>query len=306
MLFGNDKIKKIHQSLIKQAASYLDWLEVVYLYNEKQIKNILDLKIHKKEEVIESINDENKEEENIYDKIKKVEVSKEIKESLEWEYPYILSSKIPSKTSVTKIKEMWQENETQIMQKNEIHQWEKPKFINEDIKITNAEKGTLIHLCIKNLNEKEEYTFDKVKKLVQNLEEKQIITAKEAKVISIDKIYAFTKSKIWQQMKNAKKIMKEEPFYYLIPAEDIYKEKIDEKILVQGIIDLYYIDKEGKITLVDYKTDYVENSNEQKLIDKYKKQLEIYKKAIENFEKQKVENIYIYSTYLEKEIKVNL
>ena len=33
--------------------------------------------------------------------------------------------------------------------------------------------------------------------------------------------------------------------------------------------DLYYIDKSDKLILVDYKTDYVSNNNEQELIDKY-------------------------------------
>ena len=42
---------------------------------------------------------------------------------------------------------------------------------------------------------------------------------------------------------------------------------------------MYYINKENNIILVDYKTDFVKDENE--LIKKYKKQLEIYKKALE-------------------------
>ena len=51
-------------------------------------------------------------------------------------------------------------------------------------------------------------------------------------------------------------------------------------ILVQGIIDLYYIDKNGNLILVDYKTDYVPDGNLSKLEEKYKIQLELYKKRI--------------------------
>ena len=48
----------------------------------------------------------------------------------------------------------------------------------------------------------------------------------------------------------------------------------------------------------------MEKGKEKELILKYKTQLEIYKRAIEESTNKKVENIYIYSTYLEKEIEV--
>ena len=73
-------------------------------------------------------------------------------------------------------------------------------------------------------------------------------------------------------------------------------------MLVQGIIDLYYINKENELILVDYKTDFLQS--EQELIDKYKIQLELYKKALEEALGKKVCHIYIYSTYLGKEIEI--
>ena len=180
-----------------------------------------------------------------------------------------------------------------------------PKFLqtDEDIKITNAEKGTLIHLCMQKLDlSKNTYTLDDVKELVTMLEAKKIITQKEAEVININKVYQFTKSKIWNELMQAKEIQREKPFYINIPAKEIYNEDIEEEILVQGIIDLYYIDKDGKLILVDYKTDYVANREEQVLIDKYKTQLELYKRALEGALEKKVDKMYIYSTYLDKEI----
>ena len=71
---------------------------------------------------------------------------------------------------------------------------------------------------------------------------------------------------------------------------------------MQGIIDLYYINKEDELILVDYKTDYIKNDIE--LIGKYKIQLELYKKALEGALNKKVDRVYIYSTCLNKEIEV--
>ena len=105
-------------------------------------------------------------------------------------------------------------------------------------------------------------------------------------------------------MKSAKKIYKEQPFYINIPANFIYEEDINEKILVQGIIDLFYITQDDRIILVDYKTDYVPEGKEEQLKEKYQKQLELYRMAIEGMMKKKVDNIYIYSTFLEKTVKI--
>ena len=83
----------------------------------------------------------------------------------------------------------------------------------------------------------------------------------------------------------------------------IYKVlEIEDTILVQGIIDLYFIDKDDKLVLVDYKTDYVPEKNEQYLIEKYERQLKLYSRAIEEALNRKVNEIYIYSTYLDREI----
>ena len=77
---------------------------------------------------------------------------------------------------------------------------------------------------------------------------------------------------------------------------------VNENVLVQGIIDLFFIDKDGKVILVDYKTDYVQNENE--LIEKYSQQLSLYKKAIEKSLNVRVDKVVIYSIYMQKEIEI--
>ena len=154
------------------------------------------------------------------------------------------------------------------------------------------------------LNFKEEYNLEKISELIQKLKNKEIITEKEAKAINMSKILNFTKSDIAKELKEAKEIYKEKPFYINVPAREIYKENCEENILVQGIIDLYYIDKDDNLKLLDYKTDYVEPGNEQELVKKYSKQLELYKEALEEALNKKVEKVYIYSVYLEKTIEI--
>ena len=112
----------------------------------------------------------------------------------------------------------------------------------------------------------------------------------------------YCKISFFKKIQTAKQIYKEVPFYTYINTKEIYNTKNEENILVQGIIDLYYITNEDEIILVDYKTDYVKN--EEELIEKYKIQLEIYRKALEESLNKKIKETYIYSIYLNKAIKI--
>ena len=97
-------------------------------------------------------------------------------------------------------------------------------------------------------------------------------------------------------------------------CENIYKktdsdqEKEEQKrirheedlTLIQGIIDVFWIEKDG-IVLLDYKTDRVQQAKE--LIDRYETQLKLYADALERVfgaRKLKVKEILIYSFFLEQ------
>ena len=117
------------------------------------------------------------------------------------------------------------------------------------------------------------------------------------------KVYSFTNSNFYRELQKCEKIEKEKAVCIKLMANSIFSEAENETILVQGIIDLFAI-KNDEIILVDYKTDFVEKENDLKI--KYKKQLELYKKALEEAFNKKVKKVYIYSTYLEKEIECDL
>lgn len=310
---------KINPILVKKYKSYLDWILLVYLYEQSNTEDLLELNRVEPSSVLENKKqdiEQEKTSQNIIEmlnkKANKNDVN-QVRNQIEYEYPNKLAIDIPTKSSVTKIKQMKQKQlgvdfesmENEVEQEKSIT-FEKPKFLQEEkeTKITSAQKGTLTHLCLQRLNPKEEYDFDKIKSLIQNLEMNQIITEKESEAINVYKILQFTKSEIWNQLKNAKEYYQEKPFYINVPAKQIYDEDIKENILVQGIIDLYFVNESGQVVLVDYKTDYVENGNEFELVEKYKNQLDLYKQALENALDLKVDRVYIYSVYLDKEIEI--
>ena len=289
----NDKINHL---VLKKYLSYLEWIELVYL-NHQDIENQITLnKIAKKDVLKAEENQEEQEKKNI-ELPEKIDYEK-INEILNWQYKYKEMTNIQSKMSVTKIKEL-KNNETQKQQHIEI----KPKFMLDKTKVSSAERGTIIHLILQKLDFTKEYSKEELAQFVNNLCTKNIITQIQKDSIDIEKIYQIINTQFIKNLKNAKEIKKETPFYTYINTKEIYNTQNSENILVQGIIDLYYINQQNEVILVDYKTDYVEGSGEE-LIDKYKVQLEIYKKALEESLKEKVKHVYIYSIYLNKEIEI--
>ena len=316
------KYDKLNPIILKKYKSYLDWIKLVYVYYQEEMEKLAIIKIYNKDEVFKMCDSKDDAEdidmkdtmaEQIMKKMSEFKIDKEeqkkISKLLEYEYKYQNATTIPTKTSVTEIKEKmypvqnFPEKKEDVVE-NEIRM---PLFLqkDEDTKITNAQKGTLIHLCMQKLDlNKMNYTYEDVKELVNELEIKKIITSKEAETININKIYRFTKSKIWNEMIEAKEVQREKPFYINIPAKEIYKDDLEENVLVQGVIDLYYISSDGELVLVDFKTDYVENRDEKILIDKYKVQLDLYKRALSQALNRNVDRVYIYSTYLDSDILI--
>jgi len=312
---------KINPILLKKCKSYLDWILLNYSYDLEEFNNLAKIEILVKSDIT---NDKKETENDEKDVVKELEKSEEkqeelnkIKETIEYKYEHIVSTVTPTKTSVSEIKRKYQEDEnnegtatnsllTPETEENNETNLPKPKFLNKDEekKITPAQKGTLMHLCLQKLEPSIEYTLENLQEMIEKMQRSGIINKKEADSINKNKIIQFTKSEIWQELKTAQKIYKEKPFYIEIPASEIEKENEKDMVLVQGIIDLFYINEKGELVLVDYKTDFVAEGEEKKLIEKYKKQLELYKLALEKSLNMKVFKVYIYSVYLGKTLEM--
>ena len=301
---------KLDAKLMKKANSYLDWIMYVYLFNQGRtiilkgesykLSDIITLNVSNKKDLLKTLaKEEVVEQIDLKEKIGQILKNKSdeenkkseqaLKELLEWKYDYIVDTTLPTKSSVTKIKQEKIKLE-EILKGIESEEVEykksyTPKFMQEDKKISNAEKGTLVHLCIQRLDERKDYELKDIQNMILNLVEKEIITKNEADAIDVNLIYQYTKSQLFEELRQAKEVHKEQPFYINIPAKDVVSEAENSKknILVQGIIDLYYIDKNDNLVLIDFKTDYISNepNAKEKILEKYKVQLEIYKKALE-------------------------
>lgn len=97
------------------------------------------------------------------------------------------------------------------------------------------------------------------------------------------------------------------PFNIEVSPEEIFPddglEYSEEKILIQGIIDLYFLEGD-KLVLLDYKTDYVDKNNIDHIISRYRTQIKYYEKALEIALKRNVDEIYIYLFHIGEAVQL--
>jgi ATP-dependent helicase/nuclease subunit A len=131
------------------------------------------------------------------------------------------------------------------------------------------------------------------------------IPGEEDALVRNESVLTFLKDPIARRMTEAQKkgvLYREQPFVLSLQASDVWKEAPEsEKVLVQGVIDVYF-EEDGGYVLLDYKTD--SKVDEAELIKRYKAQLDYYGKALERLEGKPVKEVLIYSFYLKKTIRL--
>ena len=111
-------------------------------------------------------------------------------------------------------------------------------------------------------------------------------------MLSKNKLSAFFSSDVCRDILQAEQVYREFAFRLLLPARELYAVDSDEKILVQGVADLVYI-KGNRAFIIDYKTDA--SADPEVLRQRYRPQLVVYKKAIEELLSVQVEKTVLYA-----------
>ena len=151
----------------------------------------------------------------------------------------------------------------------------KPSFLNKN-GLTPAQRGTAMHTFMQYCdydNSAKDISLE-----IERLISLGLITASQGSSLEQEALKSFFDSELYSLIKGADRVYREFKVSTFVSSKDVYQTEYDEKVLIQGIADCI-IEKDNKLILVDYKTDNV--SDEDKLLDKYKKQISFYKYAVE-------------------------
>lgn len=242
----------------------------------------------------------------------------ELRERLHFRYPYEYLSKLPAKLSVSRLTpqildvfdtdgapspaELLSPDAEQLLRS-----FDRP-FAPEpgDNAPTAAERGTATHEFL-------QFCDLARARADVNAELERLIalgflpeTARVA--VRKDELAAFFESGFYNRLAGARNVWRETRFNIFLPAREFTGDAVfaaalgEEKLLVQGVIDLFFEDTDGKLILCDYKTDRLSPyelthpaAAAKTLFDRHRQQLSYYRKAILQITGRAPDKILIYS-----------
>lgn len=223
----------------------------------------------------------------------------EIRRRLNYDYPYSHLKNLPRNVTVTEIKRIYELEDDNVFRIYRMPKLKKPPFAEEAGKPDSAEIGTLMHRCMEKIKLTEYNERGKIEEELKALADERLIPAENLSYVNIDAIFSFFNSEVGKSMVRAKTVCREIPFEILSEADEIFPNAgTNEKIVVQGMIDAYFIDDGGNLILVDYKTDSRKGMDislfKEKIIRRYGVQIRYYEKALERITGRSVSKKYIY------------
>ena len=284
--------------------SCLDWIvgACVSAPSESYELNIID-----GEDDICEATEQKKEEAPAYSEKEVEGISKILKERFEYKYPYEREVQIPSKLSTSKLSPTVLDSEENEELDQNISLDVIPAFLTGGKRrVTGADVGTATHLFMQfcDFNRLESEGVDK--ELIR-LQEEKYLSDSVCSLVNKGYIKKFIHSPLFSDLKEARRVERELRYNVLLPAS-LLTERMDlegESVLVQGVVDCLYEDKDGNMVLVDYKTDSVTEENyRQVLLSRHKNQLTYYKKACEMMLEKPISKVLLYSVPLGKCVPV--
>lgn len=234
-----------------------------------------------------------------------------IKEQLSYQYPHPDAIHLVTKYSVSELKhramrELAAKEEEDVTPKflEEVSTPYVPAFMEGKAEVNQgALRGTAMHRLMEcydftKMPDRSDEFAENIKKQLTGLVQMGKVSEDMQKLIRIPSVELFLKSKLAPRMKAAAMrddLFREKPFVMG------NHEMEEEMVLIQGIIDVFWVEEDG-IVLLDYKTDRVDSAT--RLRDMYKEQLDLYAEALERIFPLPVKEKYLYSFRLNQAIEV--
>ncbi|NLZ80454.1 MAG: helicase-exonuclease AddAB subunit AddA, partial [Clostridiales bacterium] len=304
------KGEKLAYSVLTSADNFLDWIVPALSENTCQIKATNPLEVIEMEKSSREITYYKKDALLNWDKdlVYDPNIKDEIEKRFSFIYGFQKEGTIQTKLSVSEIKKLSMEMDEETNYLFQEAEPILPKFLYGEQEETGADRGTAYHTVLESFDFSLPPSKSSIEESIENLIAKGKLSKEAARVINVNKLYKFSQSPLASRMATADEngsLYKERQFVFGVKANELNKDyESDELILIQGIIDVFFEEEDG-IVLVDYKTDYVEDGQEEILLSRYQAQFKYYKKALEQITGKVVKEMILYSFSLSKGIPMN-
>lgn len=226
-------------------------------------------------------------------------------EALSWQYGHKKASLTPSKLTATQLKGRAKDEEAaeNAPASRSIPQLLRPEFILEKTGMTPAERGTAAHLFLQYADFSGLAELDGVIGELDRLVDGAYITEQQAEAIDPEMILRLFRSELGSRLLHAEHLIREFKFSMLTDAEAYYDGLSGEQVLLQGVVDAAILEEDG-VVIIDFKTDQVSWNGAGERAEKYRGQLDTYRKALMRILHMPVKETILYFLQPGKEIRL--
>ncbi len=128
---------------------------------------------------------------------------------------------------------------------------------------------------------------------IKRMVKEELISNEQAESVDCEKIFRLFSSPIGKKLRTSKNVLREFKFSLLDSAAKYYSNTIDEKVLLQGVVDCALIEEDGIIVL-DFKTDYVTDETVSDVAESYRSQVSVYAEAMKRIYQLPVKAAVLY------------
>ena len=214
-----------------------------------------------------------------------VELPEGWQEALAWSYPHQVSAQMPSKLTATQLKGRDKDAEAaqdgvevapakpSVTLRRPVFQGQRP--------LTPAQQGIALHMVMQYLDFARTNTLEEIQEEIARLVARQFITPQQGEAVDGERVLAFFQSPLGQRLVASRQMEREFKFSMLVPAADYYPDaEAGEEVLLQGVVDCWFEEADGTVTVVDFKTDRVTEHTMEARAREYRPQLEAYSRAL--------------------------
>ena len=214
-----------------------------------------------------------------------VELPEGWQEALAWSYPHQVSAQMPSKLTATQLKGRDKDAEAaqdgvevapakpSVTLRRPVFQGQRP--------LTPAQQGTALHMVMQYLDFARTNTLEEIQEEIARLVARRFITPQQGEAVDGERVLAFFQSPLGQRLVASRQMEREFKFSMLVPAADYYPDaEAGEAVLLQGVVDCWFEEADGTVTVVDFKTDRVTEHTVEARAREYRPQLEAYSRAL--------------------------
>ena len=204
---------------------------------------------------------------------------------LSWRYPYTACAAIPSKLTATQLKGREKDSEAaedavELRPAPVRGALRRPVFEGRR-PLTPAQRGTALHMVMQYLDFDRAGSLTEIEDEISRLVIGQYITPQQGAAVDPADILNFFRSDLGLRLRASARVEREFKFSLLVPAADYYQEaEPGEEVLLQGVVDCWFTGADGAVTVVDFKTDRVDESSLERRAEDYRPQLDAYTRAL--------------------------